>query len=105
MQPASPVFPDAIPGFHPPEVVYAKDQPQYIPLPVVRDSFGIITARWHMTWTERLLALIWGDVYVKINTFNQPLQPIRLCIVPPEIQGAFSFDTCNMGSSLKQERP
>ena len=105
MQPASPVFPHGIQGFHPPETTYAKDQPQYIPLPVVKDFFGIVTARWHMTWKERIIAFLHGDVYVQLNTFNQPLQPSRLYVVPPEIRGVFSFDTYSMGSSLKQERP
>jgi hypothetical protein len=71
------------PKIHPPQVVYACSQPQYIPLPVIQRKDGIITCRWHMTWRERMKALLHGDVYVQINTHNNPLQPIRVYIDPP----------------------
>lgn len=43
MQPASPV----IKGYD--EVVYAKDQPEYLPLPAIRQSDGCIVTRWQMS--------------------------------------------------------
>jgi hypothetical protein len=93
MKPESPVFLRSIPGLCPPEVVYAKDQPQYLPLPVVKEANGVVTARWHMSLRERLVALFHGDVYVQINTFNKPLQPSRVFVVPPEIRNhVVSYD-------------
>ena len=83
MEPARPVFPSVDGRVHPPHVVYAKKQPQYIPLPVIKKVSGLVTCRWHMTWRERIEALLHGDVYFQINTFNKPLQPTRAYIFPP----------------------
>lgn len=83
MQPASPIFPNVQPRVHPPQVVYAKNQHPYIPLPVIKETSGIVTCRWHMTWRERIEALLHGDVYFQINTFNKPLQPTRAYVYPP----------------------
>lgn len=77
MQPVSPV----IKGYE--EVVYAKDQPEYIPLPSIREADGCVITRWKMTKRERLQALISGSVYLEVLTFNQPLQPLRMGTTPP----------------------
>jgi len=46
-----------------------------------------------MSLRERLVALFHGDVYVQINTFNNPLQPSRVFVVPPEIRNhVVSYD-------------
>lgn len=81
MQPVSPV----IPGLELPEVVYAKDQPEYNPLPVFKDENGTVVSRWRLTWRERLCVLLRGDVYLTVMTFNRPLQPVRLETEPPGI--------------------
>ena len=83
MKPASPV----VPGLDLPETVYAKDQPPYLPLAVVRcpeNGDGAVLMRWHMSWADRLTALWRGDVYVRLLTFDQPLQPILLFTERPE---------------------
>lgn len=64
-------------------VTYAKNQPEYLPLPVLRSPQGTVTSRWHMTWRERLAALFIGDVYLTQLTFNTPLQPVRLQVAVP----------------------
>lgn len=68
-----------------PEVVYAKNQPEYIPLPVVKERSGIVTSRWKLTWKERFRALIRGHIYLQIHTFNSALQPTRMSVDPPII--------------------
>jgi hypothetical protein len=55
--------------------VYAKDQPEYLPLPAYRDECGNVTSCWQMTWKERLRILFFGKVYFSVMTFGQPLQP------------------------------
>ena len=80
MTPSSPI----VPGVNLPEVVYAKDQPEYLPLPVYRMDDGTVLSRWHMTWRERLRVLLFGDVYLWQLTFNVPLQPVKLQVNPPE---------------------
>ena len=67
-------------------VTYAKNQPEYLPLPVLRSQHGTVTSRWHMTWRERLAALFTGDVYLTQLTFNTPLQPVRLQVAVPTVE-------------------
>lgn len=67
------------------EVTYAKDQPQYLPLPTLRNADGQVTARWHMTWAEWLRVLLMGDVFVQIHTFNALLASSRVFVYPEQI--------------------
>ena len=64
-------------------VVYAKDQPEYLPLPAAVDSEGRVITKWGLTWWERLQVLWRGSIYLQLLTFNKPLQPIRLTVEPP----------------------
>lgn len=75
MKPICPVIPG---GFLIPEVVYAKDQPEYIPLPAWRGEDGKVVTRWKLTWRERLRVLMSGNLWLTILTFNRPLQPVML---------------------------
>lgn len=59
-------------------VVYAKDQPEYLPLPAHRTDEGVVTTCWRLSLRERLRVLISGRVFLQQLTFNRPLQPIRL---------------------------
>lgn len=67
-------------------VVYAKDQPEYLPLPARRDDNGTIVTLWKFTWRERVMVLLAGKLYLSVMTFNQPLQPVKLSITPPELK-------------------
>jgi len=58
-------------------VVFAKDQPQYLPLPAYIGPDGIVITCWQMTWRERLRALFTGRMWLTVLTFNNPLQPLR----------------------------
>lgn len=66
------------------EVVYAKDQPEYLPLPAHRADDGRVTTRWQLTWKERLQVLLRGNIYLQLLTFNMPLQPVMLSTTVPE---------------------
>ena len=68
-------LPVEFPGFN---TTYAKDQPEYIPLPVFRFHDGQVTSCWKFNWENRLRILFGGRVYLTQHTFNQPLQPQRL---------------------------
>ena len=72
MIPTSPV----IPGRDLVEVVYAKDQTKYQPLPALRFPDGVALSRWKLTWRERLQVLFRGNFFLAVWTFNQPLQPL-----------------------------
>ena len=59
-------------------VTYAKDQPQYQPLPVVRlhGAEGRLISRWTLTDAERAKIAAGEDIYIEMLTFGGPLQPI-----------------------------
>jgi hypothetical protein len=80
MKPTTPVFPSR-PSTS--EVVFAKDQPQYIPLPAHRAPDGDVTTRWRLSWKERAQVALFGDVWLTVLTFNDPLQPVLLMTEEP----------------------
>lgn len=59
-------------------IVYAKDQKEYLPLPTFKDPAGVVTSCWKMSLKERLTVLFKGKVYCSLWSFNQPLQPQEL---------------------------
>lgn len=66
---------------------YAKDQPQYVPLPAHRFANdlgeGRIACCWKLTWRERLYVLWTGRVWQQVLTFNKPLQPQKMTVEKP----------------------
>lgn len=67
-----------VPGFDLPVTTFAKDQPEYIPLPCWKGEDGMVVTRWRLTWKERLLVAIGGSLWLTMLTFNHPLQPVKL---------------------------
>lgn len=56
--------------------VFAKDQPEYLPLPSHRSEDGSeVTSCWGLSWRERLCLVFTGRVYLTLLTFGAPLQP------------------------------
>ena len=84
MIPVSPI----IPGHETNEVIYAKDQPEYIPLPALRVDKDCILTRWRLTWRERLRVLWTGDLYLYVLTFGKPLQPLKPSVSPNMRKGS-----------------
>jgi len=58
-------------------VVYAENQPEYIPLPAHKSKSGVVTSCWKFTWWERIRLLFGARIYWSQMTFNQPLQPVQ----------------------------
>lgn len=81
MKPVSPVIPGVEPET---ETVYAKDQPEYLPLPTLRTDDGAVLSRWELTDEEIQRIIETRSIYLTLLTFNQPLQPIMLGVEPPE---------------------
>lgn len=70
-------------------IVYAKDQPQYLPLPAhVSDYDGVVTSCWHLTLRERLKMLLTGRLWLQQMAFGQALQPQRPSVDRPTLQEA-----------------
>ncbi len=68
-------------------VVFAKDQPEYLPLPAHRSADGNeITSCWSMSWRERTRVLVTGRVYLTLLTFGAPLQPQIVSTTPPDTE-------------------
>lgn len=82
MKPSSPI----IPGVKLPEVIYAKDQPEYQPLPVYKMEDGTVLSRWHLSWKERFIAFLRGNIYLFVATFNYPLQSLSMQVTKPETE-------------------
>lgn len=78
-----PIEPDEVPnGWD--KVVYAKNQPEYLPLPVIKDPDGLVISRWKLSFRERIRIFLSGNLWLHLSTFNHPLQPIYLDTKPPK---------------------
>jgi len=98
MKPASPVAPGTLCA----EVVFAKDQPPYIPLPAVLEGNigGTAHTRWRLSLRERIRVLFTGNVYVSLMTFHKPLQPVRVDTVNPIRRQIREHARCNLCHEL-----
>lgn len=84
--------PVAFPGHN---VVFAKDQPMYTPLPAYRhadagdgvtDGQGMITTIWELSIDDMRELFRTRRLSISVLTFNQPLQPM---VVTTQIAEAF----------------
>lgn len=75
-----------VPGREAEEVVFAKDQPEYIPLrTLVYETFPQsgdvrVMSRWTLTDEQRKVVAEGGDIYLTCLTFGRPLQPVLLAV-------------------------
>jgi hypothetical protein len=65
-------------------VVYAKDQPEYLPLPVRRFEDGEIITCWKLSIRERIKVLFTSKIWLSVLTFNHPLQPLLPSVDKPD---------------------
>jgi hypothetical protein len=63
-------------------VVYAKDQPEYLPLPAYQQPDGTVTSCWLPNAEERERLIAGEPIYIDLLTFGQPLQPLRVYVAP-----------------------
>jgi len=58
-------------------VTFAKDQPEYLPLPAFKNdgSKGEVITCWNLSFKERIRILFKGEIWLSLMTFNNPLQP------------------------------
>ena len=63
-------------------VVFAKDQPEYQPLPALRiDSpSGEVISCWKLSFKERIKVLLFGKIWLSLMSFNKPLTPSYLSV-------------------------
>jgi hypothetical protein len=65
-------------------IVFAKDQPEYIPLPASVDADGVVMTEWEPTAEELQRLLCGGRIRLFTHTFGQPLQPMSVEAIEPE---------------------
>ena len=59
-------------------VIFAKDQPEYLPLPALKLPDGMVITCWEMTDEEFEELSKTRKVYVSQLTFNMPLTPLSV---------------------------
>lgn len=71
-----------IDGLEAHEVVFAKDQPEYIPLRTLRGNTeqGQVLSRWTLTPEQRKAVAEGADIFLQLLTFGKPLQPIVMAV-------------------------
>jgi hypothetical protein len=57
-------------------IVFAENQPEYIPLPAHRTEGGTVISCWRLPLKERIKMLFSGKIFISSMTFNKPLQPL-----------------------------
>lgn len=70
-------------------VVFAKEQPEYRPLPAHKfkdDPQGRIAFCWKLSLRDRVKVLITGKLWHQVLTFNRALQPQLLSCDKPDMK-------------------
>jgi len=67
--------------------VFAKDQPEYQPLPalILDTPEGEVISCWKLSFNERLKVLMFGRVWLSLMSFNKPLTPSYLSVNRKEV--------------------
>jgi hypothetical protein len=79
MKAVTPIFPSSAAC----EVVYAKNQPEYEPLPAFRTQTCVVT-RWKLSDDERRHIAGGGDLFICMMNFGRPILPILPMAADPE---------------------
>ena len=64
-------------------VVYAENQPEYLPLPVFKTKDGEVISCWGLSIFERIKILLLGKVWLSVLTFNKSLQSLLMSVDKP----------------------
>lgn len=83
-------------------IVFAKDQPEYQPLPALRiDSpTGEVVSCWKLTFKERVKIVFTGRVWLSLMSFNKSLTPSFLAVNRKEVY-SHPDDNITLISKLK----
>ena len=65
--------------------IWAKDQPEYLPLPAYSDEQQTVSC-WALSWRERLWLLVTGRLWLRQLNFGKPLQPQALSAASPFVK-------------------
>lgn len=73
-------------------IVWAKNQPPYLPLPAYTDERETISC-WYLTWRERIKVLMAGRLWLRQLNFGAALQPQVPCVDSPFVRAAKAEET------------
>jgi hypothetical protein len=68
------------------EVIFAKDQPEYVPLRTLPyetypgSGDYRVMSRWTLTEEQRKAVADGADIYLTLLTFGRPLQPVLMAV-------------------------
>lgn len=71
-------------GFKEQNVVYGADQPEYIPLPSLRENDTTVTC-WELSKEDLEIINKTGVVWVSQMNFGRPLQPLRVTVEKSDV--------------------
>ena len=74
-------------GFPEQTIVWAENQPPYLPLPAYTDERETISL-WSLSWRERLKVLFTGRLWLRQLNFGRALQPQALTVDCPFVRRA-----------------
>lgn len=63
-------------------MVWAKDQKPYLPLPAHQNEVETIS-KWKLTWWERIKVVFTGRLWLRQLNFGMPLQPQQPSVHTP----------------------
>lgn len=68
-------------------IVFAKYQPEYQPLPALRldTPTGEVISCWKLSIKERIKIVFTGRVWLSLRSFNKPLTPSYLAVNRKEV--------------------
>lgn len=68
-------------------IVFAKDQPEYQPLPALKinSPTGEVISCWKLSFSERIKVLFLGRVWLSLMSFNKPLTPSFMSVNRKEV--------------------
>ncbi len=68
-------------------IVFAENQPEYLPLPALRieGNEGHVISCWKMTFKERIKVLFTGVIWLDLMSFNRPLTPSFMAVNRKEV--------------------
>ncbi|MGO1069283.1 hypothetical protein [Lysobacter sp. CA199] len=75
-------------------MVIAKDQPEYMPMPalVVKNRETEVVCCWRLSWRERITLLFTGRIWHSVMTFGRSLQPQLLSVDIPSAVLAAQYE-------------
>ena len=66
-------------------IEFAKNQPEYLPLPAHISEDGTVTTCWELNDHDIENLMETKKLWLQILTFNNPLQPVMISVEKPEL--------------------